>query len=115
MVKRNIVINVFLCVFSKACNGKSVTYVRVHICGSCAEFVLEGPAKKFCFIDFECLSSANTDFWLFIAKRFSGRQLYCVFPLLFPFFLLLYHFCVVVWFRKSILFSQCLKCVGEAW
>lgn len=73
MVKRNRAINVFLYVFGKARNRKCVPYVRVHICGSCADFVLEGSAEKFRFHDFGCLSSAHTDFWLFIAKMFSGR------------------------------------------
>lgn len=57
----------------KACDTKCRTCMRVHICGSCAEFMLEGSAKKFCFNDLGILSSENTDFWLLIAKTFSIR------------------------------------------
>ena len=41
----------FVCVFNMAHDTKCFTYMRVYICGGCAEFVLEGSAKKFCFND----------------------------------------------------------------
>lgn len=62
----------FMCVFNKACDAKCLPYMRVHICGSCAEFMPEGSAKKFCFNDLGIPSSENSDL-SFIAKTFSVR------------------------------------------
>lgn len=36
---------------------KCLAYMRVPVCGSCAGFMLEGSAKKFCFNDLGIVSS----------------------------------------------------------
>jgi len=63
----------FYVVFDKACDTKFLTYMRVHVCGSCAEFMLEASAKKFCFNDMDIVSSENASFRSFTAKTFSVR------------------------------------------
>lgn len=40
----------YVCVYSTAQDTKYLTYMRVHVCGSCAE-MLEESAENFCFND----------------------------------------------------------------
>lgn len=73
-----------LCVCLQYGTRHETPYMRVHVCGSCAE-MLEESAENFCFNDSGILSIRILTFWSFIAKTFSIQQSCYFFPLSFSF------------------------------